>query len=996
MMLRSDLWKCFLRHVFIILALLSIKHHTAAQQKNIDSLKLLILSNVNDSSKINIYKELWRNFMSVDIDSASAYAQIGLEFAKSINHRSGTTDFTVYDAYISSVRGNTDKAIKVLQNELKTQREQTPRMVNLEMFLSKWIGQFFMALNELDSAAVYFNRNLTVLDDLPPPLVAGAHLDIAELYYYRNFYHSALSHYLIVDSICNDPDNQNSNCDIIKIMIANVLIKIDDYERAELYYLEGEERLRKADQLYLLFDAHIDRAKYYLEVNQPKQALDLLPNAIQFAKDNNDNRILLRGWKAILRSWIEVGEQDSIRYYEQNILASAKLSKDPLQLADINFWLAQAAYDRQDWSSCKTYLDSALVIFPEWSDWEFEERLYDLAATFYEDRRDLKSALEFHKKHKIITDTLKIVNNESLIKDLEISYDIRQKNNKIVALTEQSVIAKERNRLQRLLFISVSVILLTLLALVYFLYHLRQKAITHLRDLEQLRTTLFANISHEFRTPLTLIQGPLSILNDQELNQVAKDQVKIALRNSNKLVELVGDLNKLILLESGNLEPEIYGIDLKSHLVLISSSFESLAVVRNISFDVEHRIETGEYYYDPKFMESILNNLLSNAFKYTDTGMVKFTSKLNKEQLVMTIEDTGRGIGEIDQENIFERFNRIRKKSDNLDGMGIGLTLVKQLVELHHGSIHLHSVIDQGSTFRIILPVFKNYYTQHGHEIRGIFEPGQTKFNLNKSIIETIPSIHEDEPLILSIEDNPDMRKHLQQIFKNSYRIISANNGVEGLSQAIKYIPDLIISDLMMPKKDGQELLEDIRKDKRTSHIPFILLTANTLESTKIASLKSGVDDFITKPFEISELLAKVDNLIQNRNHLKKIYAQTSKLAPTYLESQTPNQLFWSDLKKVFNENYSNAQFTIEDFAREMHMSRMQLHRKIKAMTDLSASAFLRQQRIKVATQLLEEQNLTVSEIAYETGFSSLSYFSTCFKDHHGISPTEYIQKEIL
>ena len=553
-----------------------------------------------------------------------------------------------------------------------------------------------------------------------------------------------------------------------------------------------------------------------------------------------------------------------------------------------------------------------------------------------------------------------------------------------------------RSNQQRLIW-GGSLIFFVIIGSLYYLYRNKQKTNERLREIDQIKAKLFADISHEFRTPLTLIKGPLEVLMAQsDLPSKSYEQLALVKRNSDRLSTLVNGINDLTKLEANKMTLAVQESDLTKHLQNVAASFASLAEQKDLIFKQTLDITNKKCYYDPVHIETIINNLLSNAFKYCDQGLIHLSARINDGRAVIQVSDTGIGLSKEDQARVFDRYFRASDPTYRSEGVGIGLALAYQLATLHKGDLKVESAQGLGSNFIFSFPIRKEAYAASELQVA----TGQ--INDHPDRIETRDQkinprqrevVHEDEPLLLLVEDNMDMHRYLTEIFDESYRILHATDGSEGLQQATELVPDLIVSDLMMPVMDGQQLLKKVRQNEKTSHIPFIMLTANQQEQAKLDGLQAGADDYLTKPFSVEEIKLKVQNLILTREQLRHKYEAEQRIPTSRLITNEAEQNFWNRLETVVRENLSNAHFSAEDFARAMHMSRMQLHRKLKALTNESANRFLRNQRLKQASTLIQNPEWSVSDVAYEVGFTSPSYFSKCFKEKYGVAPKEYVAK---
>ena len=530
-----------------------------------------------------------------------------------------------------------------------------------------------------------------------------------------------------------------------------------------------------------------------------------------------------------------------------------------------------------------------------------------------------------------------------------------------------------------------------------------------LKELDILKSRFFANISHEFRTPLTLILSPLEKKVSDKNGEIRPEEYQMMHRNAQRLLRLINQLLDLSKIEAGKMQLEPKRGDIIRFLKGIIYSFTSLAEARQITFHTaipDFEIET---YFDPDKLEKITYNLLSNAFKFTpNQGEVNVKISFDEgdgadhtAMLKMIITDTGKGIPMAFIHRIFDRFYQADSShTREQEGTGIGLALTRELVELHNGQITVDSKEGQGTTFMVTFPLQE--FTNKGRvDEQGLHEPALSEnvaFEKNSTTDNpedgfTTQSSEKAAPILLIVEDNEDVRYYIRNNLGKEFIYEEAVNGIEGLEKAIQVIPDLIISDLMMPKMDGVELCHRLKTDERTSHIPVIMLTARASLDTKLTGLRTGADDYITKPFNIEELKIRVKNLIEQREKLRKRFSREITLQPSDITITDKDEEFLQNAIRMVEAHIADDQFTVEAFQKQIGMSRMQLHRKLKALTDQSAGEFIRLIRMKRAAQLLQQKEATVSEVAYEVGFNDPSYFTKCFRSQFGISPSEYVQQ---
>ncbi len=519
----------------------------------------------------------------------------------------------------------------------------------------------------------------------------------------------------------------------------------------------------------------------------------------------------------------------------------------------------------------------------------------------------------------------------------------------------------------------------------------------HLKEMDQIKSRFFANISHEFRTPITLIKGPINDLLKKKEEKLPLEKAEMIDRNAGRLQRLVNQLLDLSKLDAGSLELENKKGDLNSFLRALCSAFSSHAEQREMDYQISIPSKVLEVSFDHDKVEKIIYNLLSNAFKYTpDQGKVEFRAIEDKDQLVIKVSDNGRGIPEDLLQNIFERFFQVDSSTTReQEGTGIGLALTKELVTLMQGRIQVESKVGKGTTFIITFPISAfSKGMRITKTIAAVEAGGYDRFHdkMEKSAVQS--DLDPQAPLILIVEDNSDMRSYISDYLKNTYRVLEAMHGLAGLEIAVKEIPDLVITDLMMPQMDGSSLCERLKLDERTSHIPVIMLTAKAQRDDKIEGLKIGADDYLTKPFDGQELLVRVDNLIQQREQLRERFSKQMTLQPKGVVITSLDEQFLQKLQGLIEQNLSDGSFGSPEMQRAMAMSKTQLHRKMKALTNEAPGEFLKNYRLKRAVQILAKQGDSITQIAYTVGFNSPSHFTSSFKDLYGISPSEYVKRE--
>ena len=519
----------------------------------------------------------------------------------------------------------------------------------------------------------------------------------------------------------------------------------------------------------------------------------------------------------------------------------------------------------------------------------------------------------------------------------------------------------------------------------------------HQEEIHQMKMRFFINISHEMRTPLTLIINPLQEMIAKSSDTWMRKQLKYLERNAKRLLHLVNQLMDYRRAELGvfklNVRPENVHKIIKENW----SYYEKLAQSKKIKYSLVSDLEGKTLYTDGQYLEIILNNLLSNAFKYTESGEISVRATQQDNNLVLEVSDTGTGIPAGKQDRIFERFYQVDNEHI---GSGIGLSLVQRLVELHHGQIRLVSEEGNGSAFTILLPLQLSAYSSeelgnsNNYEIHTSNTPDMYIADVDAADEETAESDNKKRGRLLIAEDNEDIRNYMKNGLQSMFEIILAKNGEEALQMLKENEPDIVITDMMMPVMDGLKLCAQIKQNINTSHIPVIMVSAKTDSKDQLEALKTGADDYIAKPFSMAILVTKIRNILRTYHRLQDKATKSMDIAPEKISFNILDEQLLNKAISIVEQNMDNTEFSTEEFAQAMNMSRSNLHIKLKALTGESALDFIRKIRFKEACRLLKDGRYSISEISDMVGFNTPSYFATCFKKYMGCLPTEYMKNQ--
>ncbi|GAA4230304.1 two-component regulator propeller domain-containing protein [Postechiella marina] len=544
-------------------------------------------------------------------------------------------------------------------------------------------------------------------------------------------------------------------------------------------------------------------------------------------------------------------------------------------------------------------------------------------------------------------------------------------------------------------------------------------------QIQQLKLEFFTNISHEFRTPLTLIKGPIEYLLKKGPNvkpEKAKEQYQLMLKNTDYLLRLVNQLLDYRKMDKGKMELTVSQTNIVEFIREIGEPFQFLSSKNNINFNIKSEAELITTWIDPDAIEKVINNLLSNAFKFTPKGGSislnifrgqnfevpdGFKTKIDKANYtIIQVKDTGKGIPKNKLDLIFERFYSEKgSKKSKYEGSGIGLSFAKKLIELHQGSIDVVSNATDGSNFIIWIPRYKETYeningigfrdaTETYAHLNQLNEDSHAIGLIDEIVEKNISKTRSKLPALLIVDDSADIRLIIRNGLEDLYDIYEAENGERGFELAKKILPNVILTDVLMPVMGGIEFCDKLKNAQETSHIPVVMLTAKISQEWEIEGLKTGADAYIRKPFNMEVLELKLNNIVKQRDKLRKRFNREITLQPKEITVTSVDETFLKKAIEIVEKHMMNTEFSVEFLVKEMNLSRSNLYLKLKELTGLTSGEFIRNIRLKRAVQLLKNSDLSVKEIMYMTGFNTASYFSKCFKKQFGVIPSKFIRNE--
>ena len=777
----------------------------------------------------------------------------------------------------------------------------------------------------------------------------------------------------------NLPQLNHGEIAIVYNNLSMVYYELNQKEKAIHYAKKSIEHRQLDGDIDKLALGYCNLSQMYRGINID-ESLKYQKLCVEYSeKSENQDRILHAYITSSLIASDAGNREKAIEFEEKVVGILEKTQSDNNMLAKryLALGMHHSALNKNS-QTAYSFFDKALTISKKNKDKRTISETYNQLYSFYLAQNNYKEALNSQKNYYIYRDSIVNEHTNSTIADLETKYETEKKEKEISLLTAENTLVAQQKKSQTYLFIGVIALITISGFFMYLAYRNKLKTANKLKELDTFKSRFFANISHEFRTPLTLIKSPLQLLQDKEIDTSKKKHLLLIEQHSDRMLSLVNQLLELSKIDSGNLKLLLQKSNLSVFLNVLTEPYEFQAQESGLKFTKTIEKSSENCWFDKDVVEKIVTNLLSNALKYTTKHhKIIFDAKILQKQLKIQVSNHTETLK---IEHISKLFERFYQEKESQQGVGIGLALVKELVTLYKGSINT-TLEDSIITFTVVLPLDKEQLK----DISVISEVSESEM-INNITYE----IDSELPMLLITDDYADVRLILKEVFQNDFQILEASDGVEALKLAKHHIPDIIISDVNMPNMDGFELTEKLKSHELTSFIPIILLTTQASETSELKGLQHEADDFIAKPFNHQILKTKVLQLIETRQKLRDRYSKELILRPKDIALNTIDEKFMERLQMVVDEHLSNADFSVDDFASTVGLSRMQLHRKLKTLLGVSATEFLRNERLKSAALLLKKGGTNISEIAYSVGFNDVSYFSKCFKELFGVTPTEY------
>jgi signal transduction histidine kinase/DNA-binding response OmpR family regulator len=785
------------------------------------------------------------------------------------------------------------------------------------------------------------------------------------------------------------------------------------------YFSESLEVAEKFEYVYLVSNAYKQMGEIHYRKNEYEKALELFLKSYNTKCENCqpiNHEILIQ----LGNVYSKMGDyRTAYNYYRKSFHLADSL--------DDSKYKAISLVSLGDWHTAKHEMAAATKSYAEalknasrTNNLSLQISISDKLSELYTNQRDYRNAFNYQQFSKILEDSIQLVNESENLARVETLFEFEnlRMQKEVENARAEAEIGKQV--LTRNLFVA-GFIVMSLLGVYLFLSFRRKKKdnillanqkekieemSAKIHKADKMKLQFFTNISHEFRTPLTLITGLTEELSKPEIKDANwKNQVKIIQKNASKLLYLVNQILDIRKLDNGDSVIELVSDDLIKFVNGIVALFEDYARRKNVElkFVSEKSVMTIDADFDK--LDKILSNLISNAIKYcSENDHVRITLYTENKPLpvfVIEVEDSGRGIPSDRLQYVFQPFYQV---TDSEGGSGIGLALVRELVTLLNGHIDIESQLNKGTRVTVKIPFNQTQSDANDNSLSIKSTPDNEKqIAKSRYFAEEKPAeIHEFagngetdngyEKSLLIVEDNHDLLEFVAGIFADEYKILKADDGKKGLMMATKTIPDIIISDIMMPGMDGIQMCEELKSNPCTSHIPILLLTAKTDQDSMLRSFKIGADDYIIKPFSAVLLKSRIQNLVNQRRKLIEKFSQRFQIEPTEVILPDTDKRFLEKTILVIEKNIDNPELDLGILASEMNVSRTQLYRKLKALTDYSGNKFIRVIRLKRAAQLLSQNQLNISEVMQQTGFSNYSHFNQCFREQFNSYPKDYYQ----
>ena len=983
------------RVIFILLLTVCVTAVWCQNRQKLDSIKGLLQDQIGVEESIALYSQLFDAYLYSYPDSANTYRAHIKRLSKEHNVMNGLYLFHSLGGRYHFAKSDLDSAFFHIESASKIAHELQNKAYLADCY--KKIGVIYN-IQRNDSLAKKYAllalENAKQTDDWRT--LSSIYVLLGNRSFQLDEYPEALTHYLKLDSIYSSRNELDKSLAAAYTNIGMIYTELRNPEAVD-YIQKSIEVYRTLGQEEGVYYGEVALGTYYDLLKDDRKAIEHLQNARGFYEGYGDMRILGRIYGRLGSAYLQLNDFENAEHYLLKAWDIPQKSWQTVEEVSYQTNLGDLYLHKNEHKKAIFHFNRALELI---TDGNKDQAMRLLHVTVYKglyetykDLKDYENALITLEKLRTLESSIQESQNLVEVEELNKKYQNEKKQQEIELLTSQSQLAGQKAKNQRNLFIAgMSVLGLALISL-FVLFRNKQKTNTRLRELEAAKSKFFANISHEFRTPLTLISGPVAHqLSKKTLSSDDKTDLGLIQRNANRLLNLVDQILDLSRIEAGRRKLRVSRGDLELFFKHLIEPFDYQASQKGMVLTTQIDIP-GEVWFDREVVEKVITNLLSNALKYNrNKGQISFEAQLQEEEVLLKMVNENEALTESELPKLFDRFYQNTSLNQ---GFGIGLSLVKELVNLSKGRIMAFKPDPQTIAFEVSLPVSKSTFSKEQfvseEDLHLVHDHGEMELN------ET--GIGEDEladnnlPVLLIVDDNAEIRLFIKTLFKKEYQLLEAENGEEGVEMALKTIPDLIISDIMMPGRDGIYLSNTLKGDERTSHIPIVLLTAKSGEENELTGLKTGADAYMVKPFKEEKLRVVIEKLIATREAIREKLRKQVILKPKEIALTDADTQLVDRIQQILDSHLTDPEFSAQSFSNEVGLSRMHLHRKLKALTGLSTSEFIRTQRLKLAAKLLTENNVNISEVGYAVGFNQPAYFSTTFKKHFGCSPSDYVER---
>lgn len=960
----------------------------------IDSLKRLLKQKIGPAETVEITNELFELYLYTSLDSADFYRKRIGEVSIKNSYQEGSYFYNSQSGRFYFAKSELDsaffyiKAAASIAEKLGNKAYMADNYKKISIIYDVWRN---------DSLSLKFiNKALASAKETDDwRLLSSIYVALGNRSFQFTQYPEALSYYLKLDSIYTAQNSLDKSLAAAYSNIGLIYSELKD-SRAVRYMKKSIEVYQKLGHEEGVHYGEAALGIHYELQGNCKTSIQHLLRAKDFYEEYEDANMLAEIYMRLGSCYLE----EDIEKAEEYLLKSNVLSEDAQRitfLATNNTALGDLYSARKEYRKAISHYNKTIEIGSGLEN-NKSEGLNVLAAykgliATYTKMKDFEAAVVAYEKRAVLEDSIRRYQNHLVVEELEKKYQTEKKEQEIELLTSQAELENQKSKNEKSLFIAGILILGLAVIALFILFRNKKRTNDKLRQLEAAKSRFFANISHEFRTPLTLISGPVAHqLSKERLSSDDKTDLGLIQRNANRLLSLVDQLLDLSKIEAGRRKLKLSKGNLDLFLKHLVEPFSYQSARKNLTFNTDINLP-DQAWFDRDLVEKIVGNLLSNALKYSDkNGNIDFKAEVVNDEVRISVINENENLTEKELPKLFDRFYQ---NSSINQGFGIGLSLVKELSHLSHGEVKADKPSPGTLRFSVTLPISKNAFTKEElASASDLLEKSRTE--INTEIIpqpqEEVQSNDESLPLLLIVDDNEEIRLFIQSLLKNDYRVLQAENGKEGVDVAFETIPDLIVSDIMMPVEDGIYLSNSLKSDERTSHIPIVLLTAKSAEEDELAGLKTGADAYMIKPFKEEKLRVVIEKLIASRTAIQEKFSQQVFLKPHEIELTSIDAQLLKRIQTILDDQLTDPDFSAKVFSDQIGLSRMHLHRKLKALTGFSTTEFIRAQRLKLASQLLKDGGVNISEIGYTVGFNQPAYFSTCFKQYFGCSPSEYTE----